>query len=82
MIFILLAILAQCGPHQQGIPWYDRCWWDMTDTPKISNLEVMLTDCFRGPGVAVPHGCRQRFDFDHDGDVDLADFAVLQAEGR
>lgn len=34
--------------------------------------------CFRGPGLAEQAECRN-FDADHDGDVDLADFASLQA---
>ena len=75
---LLLALGDPCGPHQDGLMWWDYCWRDVTDTPRLVDWPVMYGDCLRGPGVSVPHGCEQRFDFDHDGDVDLADFVELQ----
>ncbi len=81
LAILLLALGDPCEPcgGRVGLPWYDYCWVDCTDTPRVVDWPVMSRDCLRGPGVSAPHGCRQRFDFDHDWDVDLADFAVLQA---
>lgn len=88
MIPLLLAILAAtdgCGPVRPGLPWTDYCWelpepW-VVPTPKVAEFPL-LSDCIRGPRYWTPSICRARCDYDNDGDVDLADFAVLQAEGR
>lgn len=34
----------------------------------------------RGPGQVYPDSCGEMVDYDSDGDVDLADFALLQNE--
>lgn len=79
MIPLLLAILAQCGPHVPDLPWFEYC--TRRQSPRVASWPVMHRDCLYGPGQYTPPGCRARFDFDDDGDVDLADYAILQREG-
>ena len=76
---ILIALEGGCGEHIPGLPWHAYCWADTTATPRLNDWPVMSRDCLSGPGTSAPHGCLRRFDFDDDGDVDLADFAVMQA---
>jgi len=52
-----------------------------TVAPLPSGHLVAFTDCLDGPGQTVGEGCA-RFDYDRDGDVDLADFGRLQLTRR
>lgn len=58
-----------------SLPWYEYCW-ERQDMCRTVDFNVMMCDCFAGPGKLVPFGCAQRYDRDSDGDVDLADVAI------
>lgn len=46
-----------------------------SDDPIVCQATLpLIAQCLTGPGVAAPRGCADRFDLDHDGDVDLADW--------
>lgn len=48
------------------------------DTQVDTNDYPSFEDCFSGPGVPRPAGCRI-FDFENDGDVDCADYSAFGA---
>jgi len=65
-------------PAEDEIPWYSYRWVDCRDDVRVSDLPVLTTDCLLGPGVPAPNGCVNRWDYDDDGDVDMADIAHFQ----
>ncbi len=62
--------------------WYDHCWDVPSHRARKADWPVLVQDCWLGPAVAAPPGCRARFDFNCDGAVDLADIAIFQAEAE
>ncbi len=53
---------------------------DFDDNGNVDGFDFqMMGDCFTGPDGIPPAGC-ECVDADTDGDIDLADFAILQAE--
>ena len=77
MIRILVAVLLL-------LPWYDYRWEVTPGLPRVRlcDLPVIVRDCWHAPGVEATNGCQVRFDYNDDGCVDLADYAILQRRGR
>ena len=63
----------------EELEWYDYQWLESRDRVIVEDFPVIIQDCFHGPGVLVPEGCQKRWDYDFDGDVDLADMAYYFA---
>ena len=52
-----------------------------SDDPVVRRATMLLIgECMSGPDVCGMCGCRDRFDADGDGDVDLRDWAELTVE--
>jgi len=78
MTFYAMAnsLLLACLPVLSGLP----CSGDLTSDGRTNVADfAAFVNCMGGPGQSVAPGC-ELADIDDDIDVDLADFAVMQAD--